>query len=124
MPLLILSLIFFSLLWMVWTVMWLFWPVALLIGSAVLLRGQMRRWQRLASEQPEGASPQRQRPSSGNRAFDEYRDATLNALDEERSKFGEFLERLRKSKDKADFERFMADRRQRPSIEGPQGAGA
>ena len=29
MPLLILSLIFFSLLWMVWTVIWLFWPVAL-----------------------------------------------------------------------------------------------
>jgi hypothetical protein len=124
MPLLILSLIFFSLLWMVWTVMWLFWPVALLIGGAVLLRGQMRHWQRLASERPEGARPQRQRPSSGNRAFDEYRDATLNALDEERSKFGEFLERLRKSKDKADFDRFVADRRQRPSIEGPQGAGA
>ena len=123
MPLLILSLIFFSLLWMVWTVMWLFWPVALLIGGAVLLRGQMRHWQRLASERPEGASPQRQRPSSGNRAFDEYRDATLNALDEERSKFGEFLERLRKSKDKADFDRFVADRRQRPSIVGPQGAG-
>jgi hypothetical protein len=124
MPLVILSLIFFALLWMVWTAIWLFWPVALLIGGAVLLRGQMRHRQRLASEQSAGARPQRQRPSSGNRAFDEYRDATLNALDEERSKFGEFLERLRKSKDKADFERFVADRRQRPSIEGPQGAGA
>ncbi len=124
MPLVILSLIFFALLWMVWAVMWLFWPIALLIGGAVLLRGQMRHRQRLAMERPEGASPQRQRPSSGNRAFDEYRDATLNALDEERSKFGEFLERLRKSKDKADFDRFVADRRQRPSIDGPQGAGA
>jgi hypothetical protein len=126
MPLVILSLIFVALLWMVWTVIWLFWPVALLIGGAVLLRGQMRQWQRqqLASEQSDGVRPQRRRPSSGNRAFDEYRDATLNALDEERSKFGEFLERLRKSKDKAEFERFMADRRERPSIEGPQGAGA
>jgi hypothetical protein len=126
MPLVILSLIFFALLWMVWTAIWLFWPIALLIAGAVLLRGQMRHRQRLASERPEGASPspQRQRLSSGNRAFDEYRDATLNALDEERSKFGEFLERLRKSKDKADFDRFVADRRQHPSIEGPQGAGA
>jgi hypothetical protein len=124
MPLVILSLVFFALLWMVWTAIWLFWPVALLIGGAVLLRGQMRHWQRLASERPEGASPQRRRRSSGNRAFDDYRDATLNALDEERSKFGEFLERLRKSKDKGEFERFMADRRQHPSIEGPHGAGA
>ncbi len=124
MPLLILALVFFTLLWMIWAVIWLFWPVALLIGGAVLLRGQMRHWQRLASEQSETASPHRRRASSGNRAFDEYRDETLRALDEERGKFGEFLERLRKSKDKAEFDRFMADRRQRPSIEGPQGAGA
>ena len=124
MPLVILSLILFALLWMVWTVIWLFWPVALLIGGAMLLRGQMRRWQRLGSERPEGASPQRQRPSTGNRAFDEYCDATLNALDEERSKFGEFLERLRKTKDRQDFDRFIAARRSRPSIESPQGAGA
>ncbi|MEO8420918.1 MAG: DUF2852 domain-containing protein [Hyphomicrobium sp.] len=124
MPLLILTVVFFTLLWMVWTVIWLFWPIALLIGAAVLLRGQRRHWQRLASEQSEPATPYRQRPSSGNRAFDEYRDEALHALDEERGKFGEFLERLRKSKDKADFDRFVADRRQRPSIEGPQGAGA
>ena len=124
MPLLILTVVFFTLLWMIWAVIWLFWPIALLIGGAVLLRGQMRHWQRLASEQSETASPYRQRASSGNRAFDEYRDEALHALDEERGKFGEFLDRLRKSKDKADFERFVADRRQRPSIEGPQGAGA
>jgi hypothetical protein len=124
MPLLILTLVFLWLLWVVWAAIWLFWPVALLIGGAVLLRGQMRHWQRLASEQPEQANPLRQRPSSGNRAFDDYRDEALNALDEERSRFGEFLERLRKSKDKAEFERFMADRRQHPSIEGPHGAGA
>jgi len=88
MPLLILTIVFFTLLWMVWAVIWLFWPIALLIGGAVLLRGQMRHWQRLASERPEPASPHRQRSSSGNRAFDEYRDEALHVLDEERGKFG------------------------------------
>jgi hypothetical protein len=124
MPLLILGLVFFTLLWMVWAVMWLFWPITLLIGGAILWRGQKRRWQRLASEQPEPARSPAHRASSGNRAFDEYRDEALRALDEERGKFGEFLERLRKSKDKTDFDSFIADRRQRPSIEGPRGAGA
>jgi Protein of unknown function (DUF2852) len=124
MPLLILTLVFFWLLWLVWAAIWLFWPIALLVVGSLLLRGQMRHWQRLASEQPERASPHWQRPSSGNRAFDEYREQTLHALDEERGKFREFLERLRKSKDKADFDRFMADRRQRPAIEGQQGASA
>jgi hypothetical protein len=52
--------------------------------------------------------------SSGNRAFDEYRTETLSRLEEEQREFREFLQRLRAAKDKAEFDQFMADRRNRP----------
>jgi hypothetical protein len=52
-------------------------------------------------------------PSSGNRAFDEYRTETLRRLEEEQREFKDFLERLRMAKDKAEFDQFMADRRNR-----------
>lgn len=56
--------------------------------------------------------------SSGNRAFDEWRAAELERLEEERRKlvaaereFAEFLDRLRHAKDREEFERFMNERR-------------
>ncbi len=54
-------------------------------------------------------------PTSGNRAFDEYRAETLRRLEDEQRDFGSFLERLRFAKDKAEFDQFMADRRDRPA---------
>ena len=54
-------------------------------------------------------------PSSGNRAFDDYRAETLRRLEDEQREFREFLERLRMAKDKAEFDQFMADRRNRPA---------
>ena len=58
---------------------------------------------------------------SGNHAFDEYRAATLRRLEEEQQEFGGFLERLRFAKDKAEFDQFMAERRERPiQTQGPQ----
>ena len=53
-------------------------------------------------------------PSSGNRAFDEYRNDTLRRLEEEQREFREFLDRLRFAKDKTEFDQFMAERRNRP----------
>ena len=62
-------------------------------------------------------------PSSGNRAFDEYRAETLRRLEEEQKEFGAYLDRLRFAKDKAEFDQFMAELRQRPPAppEHPQG---
>jgi hypothetical protein len=59
-------------------------------------------------------------PSSGNRAFDDYRAETLRRLEEEQREFRDFLERLRMAKDKAEFDQFMADRRNRPADAPPQ----
>jgi hypothetical protein len=58
-------------------------------------------------------------PSSGNRAFDEYRAETLRRLEEEQREFKDFLNRLRQAKDKAEFDMFMNERRGRND-----GAGA
>jgi hypothetical protein len=59
-------------------------------------------------------------PSSGNRAFDEYRADTLKRLEEEQREFREFLDRLRFAKDKTEFDQFMAERHDRPTTEGSQ----
>jgi hypothetical protein len=62
---------------------------------------EMMRWRR-------GMSPLR---STGNRAFDDYREETLRRLEEEADEFQAFLQRLRHAKDKAEFDQFMAERR-------------
>ena len=59
-------------------------------------------------------------PSSGNHAFDEYRSETLKRLEDEQREFREFLERLRFAKDKAEFDQFMADRRNNQTPGQPQ----
>jgi len=67
---------------------------------------------------------------TGNAAFDEWRQAELARLDEERRKldeaqreFAEYVEAIRRAKDREEFERFMAERRARPTNGGgPQAA--
>ena len=48
--------------------------------------------------------------SSGNTAFDAYKTETLRRLEEEQGNFESFLQRLRESKDKSEFDQFMDDR--------------
>ena len=69
-------------------------------------------------------------PSTGNMAFDEWREAELARLDEERRKlddaqreFAEYSEAIRRAKDREEFERFMAERRARPANGGGQPGG-
>ena len=58
-------------------------------------------------------------PSSGNSAFDEYRQETLRRLEDEQKEFQDFLARLRMARDKAEFDQFMADRRNAPPANSP-----
>jgi hypothetical protein len=60
--------------------------------------------------------------ASGNAAFDEWRTAELARLDEERRKldeaqreFAEYVDAIRRAKDREEFDRFMAERRARPA---------
>lgn len=48
--------------------------------------------------------------TSGNSAFDAYKSETLRRLEEEQGNFEAFLQRLRESKDKAEFDDFMDER--------------
>jgi hypothetical protein len=72
---------------------------------------------------PWGGNAWSNAPSSGNRAFDDYRTETLKRLEEEQREFREFLERLRFAKDKTEFDQFMAERRNRPASDAPPPQG-
>ncbi|MBI1418348.1 MAG: DUF2852 domain-containing protein [Limimaricola sp.] len=63
------------------------------------------------------------RQSSGNRAFDAYREETLRKLEEEQQSFEAFLERLREAKDKAEFDQFMDDRASKARESGSDQSG-
>jgi hypothetical protein len=69
--------------------------------------------------------------STGNRAFDDWRAAELARLEEERQKlveaereFGEFIENLRRARDREEFDRFMNDRRSQQGREPGAGPSA
>lgn len=103
-----------------------FWPAGLAILAYLLWSGRMGCWKggpargRFNKENWWGRS--RASASSGNSAFDEYREETLRRLEEEQQEFMDFLERLRKAKDKAEFDQFMAERRRTASTsEGNNG---
>jgi hypothetical protein len=105
---------------------WAWWPLGLAILAFTIGSGRMgcwdhrgmNRWQDKMRSKVDwwGATA----PSSGNRAFDEYRADTLRRLEEEQREFKEFLQRLRFAKDRAEFDQFMAERRNRPDAPQPQ----
>jgi hypothetical protein len=105
------------------------WPVGLAIlfymlwsrsmcGYGDRFENKMQRMQakmdRFRSRMGEGF-PRWDGPSTGNRAFDEYRSETLKRLEDEQREFKDFLYRLRHAKDKSEFDQFMSERRNRPS---------
>ncbi len=105
----------------------LFWPIGLAVLAFLLWSGRMGcgsrmnkgRWpSRFADKMERTASAWSNDVrtgfgggSSGNRAFDEYREATLRRLEEEQREFREFLDNLRHAKDRAEFDQFMASRK-------------
>ena len=107
----------------------MYWPIGLAVLAFALWSGrmgcwngrQMSRWGQQGGGTQWGAGTWWQPPhrSSGNRAFDEYRTETLRRLEDEQREFHEFLARLRMAKDKAEFDQFMAERRNRPAPDAP-----
>ncbi len=118
-----------------------FWPAGLGLLAFLIWSGRMGcwrqgsegsdRWQRKMNRFQEkmdrfqakagrwyGNGQQQPQPSSGNRAFDEYRDETLRRLEDEQREFFDFLDRLRHAKDKSEFDQFMSERR-KPETEAP-----
>jgi hypothetical protein len=123
-----------------------FWPIGLAILFYMIWSGRMgcgysgawgesraERWERKMQRMQEKMARWQQFrerafgsgagfASSGNRAFDEYRTETIRRLEDEAKEFRDFLDRLRHARDKAEFDQFMTDRRNRPaSPEEPRG---
>eukprot|EP00747_Dinoflagellata_sp_TGD_P043030 gnl/TRDRNA2_/TRDRNA2_14244_c0_seq1.p1 gnl/TRDRNA2_/TRDRNA2_14244_c0~~gnl/TRDRNA2_/TRDRNA2_14244_c0_seq1.p1 ORF type:complete len:122 (+),score=17.19 gnl/TRDRNA2_/TRDRNA2_14244_c0_seq1:1-366(+) len=97
----------------------LFWPIGLAILGYLIWSGRMGCWKRSRGQWWKSESR-----TSGNSAFDDYKAETLRRLEEEQQEFHDFLEQLRRSKDKAEFDQFMASRRARPDGPAPEAGPA
>jgi len=87
-----------------------FWPIGLAILFYMFWSGKMHGWRNGRSHACGNGGFRRHR-SSGNTAFDSYRDETLKRLEDEQKEFHAFMERLRRAKDEQEFEQFMNERR-------------
>ncbi|MGE0745627.1 MAG: DUF2852 domain-containing protein [Rhodospirillales bacterium] len=103
-----------------------FWPLGLAVLAYLFWSGRMGCWRNggRSSRWREKMEAKAQRwyreQSSGNHAFDEYRNETLRRLEDEQKEFKDFLERLRHAKDKAEFDQFMSERGRRDTGPAPQ----
>lgn len=95
----------------------IFWPIGLGILGYLLWSGKMQSWKRARHCGRRRSAYRRHSRPTGNSAFDDYRTETLKRLEEEQEAFHEFVEQLRRAKDKEEFDRFMASRTAAP--EGP-----
>ena len=111
------------------------WPFGLAMLAFLIGSGRMgckhwraERWQGEFKDKAEemagrwfghGSGQGRRGESSGNAAFDEYREETLKRLEDEQREFKDFLARLRQAKDKAEFDQFMAERLNRGAPTAP-----
>ena len=104
--------------WVLATVLafWMFWPLGMATLGYLAWTGRLKslatgrgrtpgQWFNLRTDAAAPGGP------SGNKAFDDYRAETLRRLEEEQREFVDYLERLRRARDKAEFDGFMAERR-------------
>lgn len=113
--------------WIALTILafWFWWPLGLAALAFMIGSGRMACWRHGGPGR--WYRPERGRWSaggcgggwgrhwaasapSGNSAFDDYRAETLRRLEEEQREFAAYLERLRKARDKSEFDQFMAER--------------
>lgn len=89
-------------------------------------RQDFYNWSSACERRGFGGAPWQWKPgSTGNLAFDEWREAELARLEAEREKlraaeqeFSTFVENLRRAKDREEFERFMNQRNAQPPQNG------
>lgn len=112
-----------------------FWPIGLCILFYLLGSGRMGNWKYETAScwntNGEGRSRSRNRhrsrhqrrhksSSSGNTAFDAYREETLKRLEDEQAEFNDYLDHLRQAKDKTEFDAFMEARKNKPAPKIPE----
>ena len=101
---------------------WMFWPLGLATLGYLAWTGRLKtlatgragnpgKWFNLRADATAPTGP------SGNKAFDDYRADTLRRLEEEQREFVDYLDRLRRARDKAEFDGFMSERRRSPATQ-------
>ncbi len=107
-----------------------FWPLGLAMLAYIIFGDRLKTFKKDANDTMDGMFAScrgrfrggRGRPpfrnATGNGAFDDWRDAELARLDEERRKLDEmreefdaYVRELRRAKDQEEFDRFMRERR-------------
>lgn len=115
-----------------------FWPLGLAMLAYIIFGDRLRGFKRDANDRADkmaskwfaGCRKANYRYnahfSTGNVAFDDWRKAELDRLDEERRKLDEMREdfdayarELRRAKDQEEFDRFMRERKNRPAGDQP-----
>lgn len=117
-----------------------FWPLGLAMLAYILFGDRLHAFKREANEKMDGfyrncrqsggwhGRGRHHRPDTGNVAFDDWRKAELERIEEERRKldemraeFDNYLRELRRAKDQEEFDRFMRERNatRRPDDGGP-----
>lgn len=107
-----------------------FWPLGLAMLAYILFGDRLRDFKRNANERADGLFSNFRRSgrrystpfSTGNVAFDDWRKAELDRMEEQRRKleemreeFDSYLRELRRAKDQEEFDRFMRERNNRGS---------
>jgi hypothetical protein len=102
-----------------------FWPLGLAMLAYILFGEKFQNFKREANQKADNAFAWCRTNSytaaspTGNVAFDDWRKAELERLDEERrrldemrAEFDNYARELRRAKDQEEFDRFMRDRQQ------------
>ena len=117
-----------------------FWPLGLAMLAYILFGERLQAFKRDANDKLDGFSKScrgaarwgnngfgRHRPGTGNMAFDDWRKAEMDRIDEERRKLDEmraefdgYMRELRRAKDQEQFDRFMRERNTRRNDIDPQ----
>ena len=102
-----------------------FWPLGLAMLAYILFGERLRGWKRDVNQAADGMfagcrrshGRYRSQFGTGNVAFDDWRKAELDRLEEERRKldemradFDNYVRELRRAKDQEEFDRFMRER--------------
>jgi hypothetical protein len=110
-----------------------FWPLGMAMLAYILFGDRLHAFKREANDKMDGFYKSCRRGGwhgrdrggwhrdTGNVAFDDWRKAELERIEEERRKldamreeFDNYLRELRRAKDQEEFDRFMRDRNNRP----------
>ncbi|WP_275786787.1 DUF2852 domain-containing protein [Pararhizobium gei] len=111
-----------------------FWPLGLAMLAYILFGERLKTFKKDANATVDnvfssfkwgGRSFRGAQYGTGNVAFDDWRDAELSRLEEERrrldemrTQFDDYVRDLRRAKDQEDFDRFMRDRDTGGSVPG------